>query len=59
MLSIRARQTWTTGSEPDRSHVHYEGQTAIFTSSFLFGISYAPSVNLIAFPVYVSRLGLR
>jgi len=51
MFSIRARQIWTTSSEPDRSHVHYEGQTAIFTSSFLFEISYAISVNLVAFPV--------
>lgn len=49
---------WTTSSEPDRSHVHYEGQTAIFTSSFLFEISYALSVNLIAFPVSVPPLVL-
>jgi hypothetical protein len=49
----------TTSSKPDRSHVHYEGQTAIFTSSFLFEISYALSVNLIAFPVLVPPPVLR
>jgi hypothetical protein len=56
MLTIRARKKLSTSSEPYQSHVHYEEQTAIFTSSLLCGISYAPGVNLITFPVSVPPL---
>jgi hypothetical protein len=47
MRTIRARQILTTSSELDQSHLHYHWQT----SSFPCEISYAPTVNLIAFPV--------